>query len=258
MFLSTNKISNFPVFLKFRPLIYTLVFAAGLEAVILWHRHVLLILSALFVLALFEGKNVGKKWKFSILPPLFSVSSVALLYLVTLGYEQQILILLTSVLYYLALFGAYRLGKYEKDQTARGMITAATAATVFFTYSGAYGLYLNFLVPLYVLMLAYLIVTVFVNYQYFSIIKTDDKKTVWLYSFILALVMAELIWTMNFWPFGYLTTGVIALILYYILWDVIQSHFLNILSRKRTLANMIFFSVLVAMVLLSSKWTPTV
>jgi len=64
--------------------------------------------------------------------------------------------------------------------------------------------------------------------------------------------MVELIWTMNFWPFGYLTTGVIALILYYILWDLTQSFFLKLLSKKRVVANMIFFSALIVIILLSS------
>lgn len=224
------------------------------------------VVSLLFLISLFEGKKLGKKWRFSILPVLFTISTVALLYLVTLLYEQQIFILLASFIYYLCLFGAYRLGEYEKDQTARGMIMAATAATVFFAYASFYGIYLNFLVPLSVLMLVYLAVTLLVSYQYFALIypyfegemRQNSFKIIWIYSFLLALVMAELIWTMNFWPFGYLTTGVIALILYYILWDIVQSHFLSLLSRRRIVANAVVFSVLIAMILLSSKWIPVI
>jgi len=151
-----------------------------------------------------------------------------------------------------------RLGEYQGDQTAKGMNMAATIATIFFTYASFYGLYLNFLVPLYVLMVAYLVVTLLVSYQHFSIIKSDAEKTAWIYSFLLALVMSELIWTMNFWPFGYLTTGIVALILYYVLWDMIQSYFLNLLSKKRVMANAILFSILIFLVLLSSKWIPVI
>lgn len=139
------------------------------------------------------------------------------------------------------------------------MVMAATASTIFFTYASFYGIYLNFLVPLYILMIAYLVVTLLVSYQHFSIIKRDsDKLPVWIYSFLLSLAMTELIWTMNFWPFGYLTTGTIALILYYVLWDIIQSYFLKVLSRKRVVANTILFSVLIALILLSSKWIPVI
>ena len=160
-------------------------------------------------------------------------------------------------MYYLSLLGAYRLSKYENDQTAKGMNTAASMATIFFTYAGAYGLYLNFLVPLYYLMLVYLVTTFFVSYQYFSIICVNKKK-VWLYSLVVSLVMAEIAWTINFWPFGYLTSGAVALILYFVLWDIIQKNFLDIIRKKRIIFNLIFFSVLASLVLISSKWIPVI
>lgn len=270
------------MFLKLKPLLFSLIFLAGLEAIALLRDYVLFVVLFLFLISIYQGRAIGQKWKFSVLPAFFTLSSVALLYLITLIYEEQIFIFLAFSLYYLSLLGAYRLGNYEKDKTARAMNMAATAATVFFTYAGIYGLYLNFAVPLYFLMLVYLVVTLLVSYQYFSIIyphnnsteninialnknnvigaeiNKENKKIVWTYSFILALVMAELVWTINFWPFGYLTSGVIALILYYVLWDMVQAHFLNLLSKKRVAANLIFFSLIISLVLLSSKWIPVI
>ena len=213
----------------------------------------------MLIISIFQGRKIGGKWSFSVLPSFFSISSISLLYLIGPTYEEQIFIFLSSVIYYLALFGAYRLRHYSEDKTAKGMIMAATASTIFFTYTSFYGIYLNFLVPLYILMIAYLVVTLLVSYQHFSIIKKgSDKLSVWVYSFLLSLAMVELIWTMNFWPFGYLTTGAIALILYYVLWDIIQSYFLKLPSRKRVMANTILFSVLIALILLSSKWIPVI
>jgi len=246
------------LFLKLRPLFFSLLFLLGLEVIILKSFLVFSVSLILFLVSLLEGKKLGKQWKFSILPVSFVFSSIILLYLITLAYEQQIFIILSSGIYYLSLFGAYRLGDYDKDQTAKGMIMAATVTTVFFIYAGLYGIYLNFLVPLVVLMIAYFAATLLISYQYFSIVKNDETAKVWIYSFLLALVMAELIWTMNFWPFGYLTTGVIALILYYVLWDIVESHFLDVLSRKRIMANMMIFSLLIGFVLLSSKWIPVI
>lgn len=249
------------MFLKLRPFFYSLLFFFCLEAIAYAHSNTTQVITISFLLLLFslrEGKVIGKKWRFSVLPVLFTLSSVALLYLIGVFYEQQVFIILASLMHYLAIFGAYRLGKYENDQTAKGMNMAATSSTIFFAYAGAYGLYLNFLVPLFVLMLVYLIITFLVSYQYFSLIKKDRKTTVWSYSLILSLAMTELIWTMTFWPFGYLTTGVIALILYYMLWDIIQSHFLNILSQKRAIISALFFSFLVVLILLTSKWIPVI
>lgn len=246
------------MFLKLRPLIYGLIFLIGLESIVFWHRHVLFVLFFLLAFSLVQGKSIGKKWKFSILPFFCALSSAALLYLITIHLEQQVFILLAAFMYYLSLLGAYRLNLYSLDQTARGMNMAATASTIFFTYAGAYGLYLNFFVPLWLLMLAYFVTTVLVSYQYFSIILQSGKQVALVYSFVLALAMAEIIWTINFWPFGYLTSGTIALILFYVLWDIIQSHFLNILSRKRVAANLIFFSIVIALVLTTSKWIPVI
>lgn len=246
------------MFLKLQSFIYSIMFFCGLEFIVLKPSFVYWGLAFLIIISLQEGKKIGRKWRFSILPVFFSLSSVALLYLVSIFFEQQIFIVLSSLMYYFSLFSASRLRKYELDQTARGMNMAAATATIFFTYAGLYGLYLNFLVPLYWLMLGFLIVTLLVSYQHFSTIKPEGGRIVWTYSFLLGLVMAELVWIMSYWPFGYLTTGVIALILYYVLWDVIQSHFLNLLSRKRIVANMVLFSILIAMILISSKWLPMV
>ncbi len=245
------------MFYKFKLVLLGLVYFLGLELVILKSDWLFFILAFLLAMALFEGRSLGKKWRFSILPVLFVLFSVALLALVTLAFQQQIFILLATAVFYLLILGTYRLREYEGDQTARGMLMAATATTIFFVFSSSYGLYLNFMIPLYVLMLECLVVTFLVSFQYFSIIEKERKK-IFLYSFILALIQAEIIWAMNYWPFGYLTTGVVMLILYYVLWDLTQIYFLNLLSRKRVIANMIFFSALVVLVLLSAKWIPVI
>jgi hypothetical protein len=200
---------------------------------------------------------MGKRWIFSIIPFFLALSCIGLLYLVSLNLEEQIFIILSSLIYYLGLYGTNRLGLYAKDQTALAMLVAALTVTIFFSFSSFYGIYLNFLVPTYVLMLAYFLVTFLISLAYFFLIQ-NDKKMVLIYSLILALIMSELIWTMNFWPFGYLTTGIIALILYYILWDLIRSHFLNILSKKRVVINLLFFFLLIISVLITSKWLPTI
>lgn len=242
------------MFIKLRPLFYSLIFFLGLEVIAYRHGFAFYMVLFLFVFSAYQGARLGKKWYFSILPILFTISSAVLLYLITITYEKHIFIALSSGLYYLSLFGAYRLEKYPEDLTAKSMNIASATATLFFAYSGAYGFYLNFLVPIYYLMLIYLAVSFLVSYQYFILIK-DAQKTI-LYSSILALLMAEIVWMLNYWPFGYLTTGSIALILYYVLWELARSHILNQLSRRRVIFNMFFFFFLACAVLLSSKWIP--
>jgi len=242
---------------RFKLVLMSLIYFLGLELIVFESSLLPIVLFFLTTAALFEGKKMGKKWKFSILPVFFVISSIALLSLIAPVYEQQIFIILSSAMFYLLVLGICRLEAYLGDQTARGMLMAVTSTTIFFSFTSSYGLYLNFLVPLFVLMLVCLAVTFLVSYQYFSIIEKERRK-IFLYSFILALIMTEIVWTMNFWPFGYLTTGVVMLILYYVLWDLTQSYFLNLLSRKRVIANMIFFSAMIVLVLLSAKWIPVI
>lgn len=246
--------------IKLQLLFFSLLFLAGLEIFVFFRDYIVYALVFLFLLSLFQAKQNGKKWKFAIIPVLFSVSSVALLYLIGLTYERQIFIILASTIYYLALFGSHRLAEYAGDKTAKGMIAAAAMTAIFFVYASIYGLYLNFDVPLYWLIIAYMFATLLVSYEYFSILKESsslsEEKKVWAYGFLLALAMAEIIWTMSYWPFGYLTTGVVALIIYYVLWDITRSYFLGTLSKNKAIFSLISFFVLVTLVLLSSKWMP--
>lgn len=245
------------MFIKIRPLLFTLFFLLFLEVIIFSPSRVFWIMGIILVFSTWTGITMGKKWIFAIIPSFFALSCIGLLYLVSLNLEKQVFILLSSGIYYLGLYGTNRLGLYDKDQTALAMLITTLTATVFFSFSGFYGIYLNFLVPIYVLMLAYFLVTFLISLAYFFLIQ-DNRKLILIYSLILALIMSELIWTMSFWPFGYLTTGVIALILYYILWDLIRSHFLNILSKKRVIINLIFFFLLITSVLITSKWLPII
>lgn len=246
------------MFFHFQSIIYAVAFLLGLEMVAFSQSSIFYVVAILLLVALGGAKNVGGRWIFSIVPAVFVFSSGAFLYLIDPPVGKQIFILLSTVMFYLSLLGVQRLNDYMKDQTARGMVIAAAAATLFFFYTASYGIYLNFMVSLWVLMAAYLIATTIISYQCFRIIKQNNDRLSWSYSIVLGMVMAEFAWVMNFWPFGYLTTGVVTLIFYYVLWDLAQGYFLDILSKKRVVANMLLFSVLIALVLASSRWLPAV
>jgi len=197
----------------------------------------------LFVYFYQIAKRVSQRTSMTPIPLLLVVSTLGLLYFVQSIKQEQLLILLSAFAYYFLHIALYRLRSYEKDQTARGIIAAGSVATIFLFNATAYGIYLNFAIPLWILMTMLMAITVLVSFQYF-------------YSLVLGFVMAEIVWVLNFWPFGYLTTGVISLIFYYVFWDLVQCHFLDTLSKKRVITNMFFFGVLVALVLSSTRWLP--
>lgn len=245
------------MFFHFASFFFSLVFFAGMELVAFYPGMFFYVLFLLPFVAFWANQKISRKSYFSIIPVIFSVSSVLLLYLIDTGVEKQIFIALSSFMQYVTFLSECRLKRYKLDQTAKGLMAASLMTTIFFFYTSTYGVYLNFAISLWMLMTVFLIVTFLVSYQYLKIINAE-KLAVWRYSIIMGLIMAEISWVVNFWPFGYLTTGAILLMFYYIIWDMVQSYFLNLLSKKRVIANMVLFSFLIGVILFSSRWLPNV
>lgn len=245
------------MFVHLRALLHSVLFLIILELIAFDDRRIFWLAALLVGATLWGVKKIVKKFIFSTIPVIFALSATAMLYLIDSMFQKHVFIVLGSLIYYTALLGIFRLKFAPQDQTARGMIASSVAAALFFFFSAVYGIYLNFAVPLWSLMLIFLVVTAVASYEYFSIIKSD-KKAVMTYSLILGMLMSEVAWMINFWPFGYLTTGVVTLIIYYLFWDLTQSHFLNTLSQKRLIANLVFFSVIVGLILSTAHWMPVV
>lgn len=241
---------NFSIFFS------SLLFLFGLEGVVFQPDWVLSFALLISFLTLQTSRRIGKRLFVGITPLIFALSSVSLLYLVDSMRQRQWLIMLSASVYYLAFLGIYRLRCYERDKTAQGVMAFVAMATIFLFFSSMYGIYLNFAIPIAVFMLTYSIVTGLLSYQYFVSLDTIDIKRSRMYSLILGLSMSEIAWIVNFWPFGYLTTGVIVLMCYYLLWYLVQSYFLKMLSKKRIVAHFILFSLLIGMVLTSTRWIP--
>lgn len=221
----------------------------------LWLAVILLL--ALIIYFYQIARRVSREASMTPMPILFALSTCGLLYFIQPENQQYIFMALSATLYYFIHISLYRLSVYKKDKTALGIIAGGGIGTLFLFYAMSYGIYLNFDISLWTLVFVLMIVTMFSSFQYFSLI-SDNRKNVLNYSLVLGLVMAEIVWVLNFWPFGYLTTGVITLIFYYIFWDLVKCHFLDELSQKRVVGNMVFFGFLVLVVLSSAKWLPVV
>ena len=203
------------------------------------------------------AKRLSQRTSMTPIPLIFSLSTWALLFFVQSAKQQYVLLALSSIVYYLIHISLYRLNVYRKDKTACGIVAASGIATIFIFYAASYGVYLNYNIPLWILMAVLMSITTLVSFQYLWLIH-ENKKNVLNYSLVLGFIMAEIVWVLNFWPFGYLTTGVITLIFYYVFWDLAACHFLDKLSKKRVVTNIVFFGILVALVLSSARWMPIV
>ncbi len=258
------------MFFHLQVFLYSLLFAAGLKITTSQFAEelitravgdfpgvtfvvVLILMAYVFLVA----KKIGRKYSMTPVPVLLALSSLVQIYFIDSQWQRNIFVFLAASIYYFLHLGIYRLRSYDKDQTARGLVASTSFATLFFCYAIIMGIYINFAVGLWVLMILFLISTVLVSAQYLYLVETD-RTTAWKFSIVLGLAMVEISWILSFWPFGYLTTGVVALMVYYVFWDLAKVYFTGFLSKIRVIVNLAIVAVLMALVLGTSHWLPVV
>lgn len=252
-------------------LFYTLIFGGGLFGVSWAIRGdkiylMIAIAIALTLLSAHAVHIIGRRYLYLPLTILLTISAVLLFYLIDPPKLQYIFIIASMLVYYATLIGIVRMRHIGDDYLARGIYVAASMVAVFFAFTAVIGFHINFRevyhplgIPITIemsvglLMAAFFAISAVTAYAYFYII-TDNKSLAMLYSMVIGIGVAQFSWALHFWPFRYLTTGVIALMFYYILWDLAQSNFLNILSKKRVLANVVFFGIVTATLLITAQW----
>jgi hypothetical protein len=239
--------------------VWSLVFLAGLEVVALnpifasWSWY-LLSIGALIVISLGAIRRLTESFSDAFIPILLSLASPTLLSLVDHPGERQAFIVLSAVMYYFALLGNYRLHHAPIDKTGEAFLNSAAMAAMFFYYAGLYGFFLNFSFPLWGLMLLYFVGTALTSYETFITVDKKERERVILYSALLGFIMGEMVLIMSLWPFGYLTTGALGTILFFIAWDISFDAFRETLSLKKATLRILFLMILVFLLLISSPW----
>ena len=201
---------------------------------------------------------VSKVWSGWYIALVFFISVWSILHLIDYSVEKHIFVAIGSLVNYFLLFGIYRINDKPDSRTARSVISMSLMAVAFLFFISTYGIYLNFDVSSWILMFFYFFNMMVLSFQYFDIIIEGENKVAFIYSLVLGFVTLEMAWVVNFWPFGYLTTGVVLLMFYYIIWDIVQNYFLNIISIKKVVFNLIFFIIASGVVLYSSVWLPNI
>lgn len=238
---------------------WSLVFGIGLELVVQspilasWTWY-LLAIAPLIVISLVASRRLTERFTDAFIPILLSLSSPTLLSLIDSPAERQVFVVLSSLMYYCALLGNYRLRHAPTDKTGEAFLNTAAMAAMFFYYAGLYGFYLNFSFPLWGLMLLYFLGAALTSYETFMSVDRRERNRVIMYSVLLGLIMGEMAWVMSLWPFGYLTTGVLGVIFFFIIWDISFDAFRQSLSLKKAALRILFFLGLILLLLLSSPW----
>lgn len=243
----------------FAILFWSITFLIGLEIVALnpifasWQWY-LLSIGSLTLISLVASRRLTGTISDAFIPLLLSFASPTLLSLIDNPGERQVFIVLSAVMYYGALLGNYRLHHAPTDKTAEAFLNSSAMAAMFFFYAGLYGFYLNFSFPLWGLMILYFVGTALTSYETFITVDKKERKRVILYSALLGLIMGEMAWVMSLWPFGYLTTGALGVILFFCVWDIAFDAFRETLSLRKALTRILFFFGLILLLLTSSPW----
>ena len=246
------------MFLYFPAIFQSFLFALILEVMFFYKGFFWVVLLFFLIFSVATYRLTTKTWKGIFIGIVFFSSIWTILHLIDYDIEKQIFILISTLVNYFLFFGVYRVSTKSDSRTAKAVVSMSLMAIVFLFFAATYGIYLNFDVSAWALMFFYFIGIAVLSHQYFSLIGVVKEELIFLYSLVLGFVSLEMAWVVNFWPFGYLTTGVVLLMFYYVIWDLVQNYFLNIISIKKVVVNLIFFLVASSIVLYSSIWLPNI
>lgn len=265
--------------LKINALLLSMIFAGVLEIGVFKEEWFFQTMGILVIFSILVVWPLARKIRFLAIPFFLGLGSLSLLYLIDEPVEQHIFILFSTAVYYLALLGAYRLKFYPCDKTAIGMVNLATLATGFFWFVSNYGWYLNFQIGDWFLILTFIASTFLIGLPSLLICaescrkiemrtKSDTKQlsllpgsfssyhkqVVIFLNFVIAIIMGELIWAFSLWPFSYLSTGVIAVLVYYALWNVVRMFISSALCRRAIIIDAIVVCVSIIGILVTTRW----
>lgn len=258
------------MFLKYQPIFYSFIFLVLLETMFFREDWFWWILFSMIFLSFFMIWPFIRKIYFLAIPLLISANSVVFLFLVDSNIEKQIFIGLTVGIYYLTLLGIYRLKFYCKDETARAMLDLGILTAAFFSFVCGFALFLNYQIEVWMLLVAFCAVVFSVSFPSFyicAISKCKERKVAHLgrifeisninvtfLSLILAVVMAQIVWGISFWPFSYLTIGIILLIIFFVMWNMTKSFFLGYFSLRSVLITGVGAGLLITVILVTAQW----
>lgn len=244
------------------PIVLSFLFLISFELLVAKPLWLLGIFSCLFLitlLSLVKNKKISIFNSLNGFPLVFLIGNFLFFPLLIGQIWQHSYIILTSLIFYLTLVkGPYQKEREEilksidkPDSSAKNFFVFLTA---FLCFGGIYGLYLNLLFPLWLMIAAVLLITFLLTYQFLT--PHRSQPSFWLYLFILALIMVEMAWTLSFLPFSYLTIGAILLIIYYVILNLLELSLNKSLSKSLILKRIFLAIIALILLLITTKWLP--
>jgi|GEM_PF-2701213 len=182
-----------------------------------------------------------------------ALATCGILYFIDPMIARLMIVMASAGALYLGLLGMVRLRINAADMTAKSFVSIVLIAGLFLFYSVGYGIYINYSVPLWVFLLISYIWVFLLTLCSLRVYSTDIRRIIF-FSGCLGVATLQLMWMANFWPFSYFTMAAASLMFYYVLWDLFQSALAEELSKRSTIKHIMIATVLLLIILLSSRW----
>ena len=230
----------------------SLFFFTGLEIAFAVQRLIYIVLLSLIAIVIagvfvIRYEEYGKFSPYQAILPSLAVMGLAFfaLFLPVVWWLHAYLIGAAICTYYVLKHGA--------KQAYPTWNTAVSLITLFVVLATVIGGRFHFYIPIPALLIACFIVATLVGVQ-FLLRYTPDISEAWLLSIIIALVITQVIWVMQFLPLHYLVQSGIALTVYYATSQLTARHYERSLTHREIIEYLIFGGIAAFALLLTARW----
>jgi len=140
-----------------------------------------------------------------------------------------------------------------KSQAFKSLAAFGNLLVVFFSASSIYWLQSFLGLPVWLLMLSFLILILIINYQIIWINRISIR-TAFIFIMFIGLVLLEIGWSISFLPLNYKVTGLILAICYYVLSGITWLFVGGTLESRATKLYLSFGFIGISLILLTARW----
>ncbi len=242
------RLSPFLIFIIFEYFIYNL-------------SNIYYILTAVLLLVFFSVKNIKVRddldirwYVFLIFPVLLEISFFTYL-VMEMDYLKPHYLLLTNTIILYFYFRTLRLffSGVDRGSSLNNITIFGNFILVFFMASSVYGLQSFLRVPVWILMIIFVVFLALIIYSVMYINKIKYNIALF-YVLIVCLVMMELAWSIYFLPVSYKISGLVLAIGYYMTMGLSRHHLMGDLNPRTVKLYFSFGFISIILVLLTSRW----
>jgi len=234
------------------------------ELILRWPWLVFLLAPVLLVMSfvavrLLLGSNLKTpitRWRFWLSPAVFYLSSFGIFFLVGSGWMRHLLALLCAVLigfYFESIFTYVWEHQWYEAYSLENISSYLNGLSAFFISSSFLGFTTLLQVPLWLMIPLPFLFYFVLAWQMFWVTKLEWVKTrAWVT--VIALLIGELLFVLQFLPINFLLSGAIATVIWYTLISLSRSYLLGYWSRKLWTRYLVFNVILISVLLGGARW----